>query len=119
MRIANGDIRRFLFISLDLVDHNSPFDFITPNGEKLYLNRKTYDLKTIKFLASDDGSVRAERDQDSLIFKQFHQMEDGIESFEYLFELKELYAQRIVDDYSSGLSRVGLDEPEWVRLSKR
>ncbi|HCY29207.1 MULTISPECIES: response regulator receiver domain [Alteromonas] len=119
VRIANGDIRRFLFISLDLVDHNSPFDFITPNGEKLYLNRKTYDLKTIKFLASDDGSVRAERDQDSLIFKQFHQMEDGIESFEYLFELKELYAQRIVDDYSSGLSRVGLDEPEWVRLSKR
>lgn len=119
VRIANGDIRRFLFISLDLVENNKPFDFITPRGEKLYLNRKTYDLKTIKFLASDDGSVRAERDQDTLIFKQFHQVEDGIESFEYLFELKELYAQRIVDDYSSGLSRVGLDEPEWVRLSKR
>ena len=119
VRIANGDIRRFLFISLDLVGNNSPFDFITPSGEKLYLNRKTYDLKTIKFLACGDGSVRAERDQDTLIFKQFHQIEGGIESFEYLFELKELYAQRIVDDYSSGLSRVGLDEPEWVRLSKR
>lgn len=119
VRIANGDLRRFLFISLDLVENDKPFDFITPNYEKLYLNRKTYDLKTIKFLASDDGSVRAERDQDTLIFKQVHQLEDGIESFEYLFELKELYAQRIVDDYSSGLSRVGLDEPEWVRLSKR
>jgi len=43
----------------------------------------------------NDNYQRAERDQDTLIFKQFHQMEDGIESFEYLFELKELYAQEL------------------------
>jgi hypothetical protein len=30
-------------------------------------------------------------------------------------DLKDLHAQRIVDEYASQLSRVGLDESEWLR----
>lgn len=38
------------------------------------------------------------------------------EEYEWVLELKDLQAQRIVDAYCSRLSRVGLDESEWLRL---
>jgi hypothetical protein len=41
---------------------------------------------------------------------------DGIE-FEWLCDLKSNHAQRIVNDFSAYLSRVGLDESEWLRRS--
>ena len=34
----------------------------------------------------------------------------------WIAEIKELLAQRIVDSYTSQLSRVGIDNSEWIRL---
>ncbi|MFT5250534.1 MAG: hypothetical protein ACI93P_002276 [bacterium] len=39
------------------------------------------------------------------------------EEFEWILDLKDWHAQRIVTDYAATLSRVGLNESEWLRKS--
>lgn len=117
VRIKPEDTRRFLFISLSTYSNGKKFDFIAPDGTKLCLDKKTFNLRTVKFNGSEDGTVQSVCEDGKYYFKQVHESEQQAEKFEFLFELKDLYAQRVVADYSSSLSRVGLDEPEWVRLS--
>jgi hypothetical protein len=117
VRIKATDVRRFLFLSLSATKGNKKFDFITPNGQKITLDRKTFHLRTVKFSGSANGTVKAEDNEGCFLFKQIHASEEVVETFEFVFELKDIYAQRVVADYSASLSRVGLDEPEWVRLS--
>ncbi|EAP2293727.1 TPA: hypothetical protein L7Z04_004620, partial [Salmonella enterica subsp. enterica serovar Senftenberg] len=114
VRIGEDESRRFLFISLKQVDDGG-FNFLTPDGIKLKIDRSTYSLRTIKFNGSD-GVALAKKDEDNKkYFEPTYYSENHHERFEFIVELKELYAQKIVEEYSSSLSRVGLDEPEWVR----
>jgi len=113
VRISDGSSRRFLFISLEKVNDGG-FNFLTPDGIKLKIDKSTYSLRTVKFTGSD-GLARAINCENKKYFVPTHCTAEGHEKFEFVIELKELYAQRIVEEYSSNLSRVGLDEPEWVR----
>lgn len=124
VRLKNGIPRRFLFLSLSLVPSDSSvtnFDLVTAGGEKLRLDNSTYDVRTIKFCGSDDGSVKGLRDEanEKVYFKPCHYSDDFNEKLEFFFELKNLYSQRIIDKYSSNLSRIGLDDPEWIRRSNK
>ena len=38
------------------------------------------------------------------------------ETYEWVVDLKEMQAQRILNSYCAQLSRVGLNESEWLRL---
>ena len=121
VRISRTDSRRFLFLSLTTVDGSGKFNFLTPDGKKLKLDRSTYDIRTVKFYGSEEGFVKVVKDGTTgeLFFEPLHytNLEDVSEKFEFVFELKDLYAQRVVSDYSASLARVGIDEPDWVRLS--
>ncbi|AWY00276.1 hypothetical protein A8139_09895 [Marinomonas primoryensis] len=117
VRVDEQQARRFLFLSLSIVNQDSKFDFITPDGDKLKLGKSIYDMRTVKFSGSSEGTVKAEEESEKMYFVPFYYSEELTEKFEFIFELKDLYAQRIVVQYSSSLSRVGLDEPEWIRLS--
>lgn len=114
VRIAHTEERRFLFISLDVVDNDCGFNFLTPDGTKLKINKSTYSLRTIKFNGTN-GVALAKKVGDIKYFEPTYYSDASPEKFEFIVELKELYAQQIVESYSSSLSRVGLDEPEWVR----
>ncbi|WFC15610.1 response regulator receiver domain [Aeromonas salmonicida] len=114
VRIEDAEARRFLFISLDVVNNDCGFNFLTPDGTKLKINKSTYSLRTIKFNGTN-GVALARRDGDIKYFEPTYYSDASPEKFEFIVELKELYAQQIVESYSSSLSRVGLDEPEWVR----
>lgn len=111
VRIPKGVERKFLFIPL--IVSESKFDIITPDGIKLKRIKDSFSIRTIKFVCKDDkGVIRAEQEADgSFIFKQKY--ED--EHFEWVLELKDLHSQRIIIEYTSQLSRVGLDESEWHR----
>lgn len=117
VRVDEQQARRFLFLSLSLVNQGGKFDFIAPDGDKLKLGKSIYDMRTVKFSGSSEGTVKAEEENKKMYFVPFYYSEELTEKFEFIFELKDLYAQRIVVQYSSSLSRVGLDEPEWIRLS--
>ncbi|EDD5354072.1 hypothetical protein BTC77_24855, partial [Salmonella enterica subsp. enterica serovar Senftenberg] len=63
VRIGEDESRRFLFISLKQVDDGG-FNFLTPDGIKLKIDRSTYSLRTIKFNGSD-GVALAKKDEDN------------------------------------------------------
>jgi response regulator receiver domain-containing protein len=111
------DCRRFLFLPLSEVDNGKKFEFLTPDGCKLKIDNDTYSLRTIKFSGTPSGTVIASNRADGIYFEPTYHPGSSEEKLQYIVELKELYSQRIVEKYTSNLSRVGLDEPEWVRLS--
>lgn len=114
VRIPKGNNRKFLFIPL-LKVNDEKFNFLTSEGHKLKLDNSSFSLKTIKFTCdNNEGVIKAIKESDSYIFKQIYVGEDA-EQFEWILDLKDLHSQRIVDNYSSKLSRVGLDESEWLR----
>lgn len=131
VRLSKNENRRFLFLSLSIVDGSEKFNFLAPSGQKLKLDNSTYDIRTVKFSGSEAGTVNAVKEEatNKSFFEPLHysevipdsevvlDLEKSREKFEFVFELKDLYAQRVVAEYSASLARVGVDEPEWVRLS--
>lgn len=116
VRIPQGDERKFLFIPLLKVE-DGKFNFLTSEGYKLRTVNDSFSLKTIKFGCDNtEGIIKATKEAEvgSYIFKQIYEGDD-VEQFEWVLDLKDLHSQRIVDSYSSKLSRVGLDESEWLR----
>lgn len=121
VRIPNEDSndRRFIFLPLtekapDAKDsQNRLSPIIIDNATILYLNGQSFDIKTIRFKANATKKVNAVFIDDKWIFKSIHK-----EVFEWVVDLKELHAQRIVNNYCAQLSRVGLNESEWLRLYK-
>ncbi|EGU33478.1 hypothetical protein VIBRN418_11843 [Vibrio sp. N418] len=114
VRLYTGSNRRFLFLSLTVVKDAS-FDFLTPTGIKLKVNKGTFALRTVKFNGSDYGNVQSILENGNRFFYPTHYSDKIPEAFEFVVELKDMYAQKIIEEYSGSLSRVGLDEPEWVR----
>jgi hypothetical protein len=114
VRIKQDNERKFLFLPLTKVE-NGQFHFITPEGIKLRLDKKSYSIKTIKFKCDNsNGEIKAIFDEIDKKYK-FKEIYDKGDIFEWIFDLKDLHSQRIVTDYALQLSRVGLDESEWLR----
>ena len=109
-------IRRFLF--LPLVESGGETHVVVTDEKQLQVAKSSYDIKTVKFQADKEKrcvcSKRIEDKEtkkDRFVFFSIHE-----EEFEWVLELKDLHAQRILNSYSAHLSRVGLDESEWLRL---
>lgn len=107
-------IRRFLF--LPLVESGGETNVVVTNEKQLQIAKYSYEIKTIKFQADKDKRyvcskrIKNGMGKDTFVFTSIHE-----EEFEWVLELKELHAQRILNSYSANLSRVGLDESEWLR----
>lgn len=115
VRILSGEQRKFLFLPLEAVTTGN-FNFITHDNVKLKLGKKSYGIRTLKFAGAKDGVVKAVLLNGKFIFKQIYANKTD-EKFEWVLDLKDLHSQRIVADYAATLSRVGLDESEWLRRS--
>lgn len=113
VRIKVDEARKFLFLPL-VESKNGKFNFISNDGTKLQLDSKSYAIRTLKFKSNKDGVVVPKNRKDKFFFEQFYNTRKD-EKFEWILDLKDLHAQRIVADYASTLSRVGLDESEWLR----
>jgi hypothetical protein len=111
----------FPFLSLDLSSEEGEFDMVVKNGkqETVYLKviTKPSMCRIIEFTPSspDIGVIRTQRDDTKALW--FPEVE-GLR-YRYLHELKEGYAQRVVNSFASEISRVGLNELEWLRRSAR
>lgn len=108
--------RKFLF--LPLTNTNGKMHILINNDTHLNVSEFSYALKTVKFKPQKGEdcvyAINAEEQGcEKLIFESIYG-----EKYEWVLELKELQAQRIVAAYCSALSRVGLDESEWLRNLK-
>lgn len=115
VRLKKDEERKFLFLPLTKAENNK-FHIITPTGDRLKLDKKSYSIKTIKFKCNcDEGEVKGiPLEGGKYTFKEIY--EEG-ETFEWVLDLKDLHSQRIVTNYVSLLSRIGLDESEWLRMA--
>ena len=108
--------RRFLFVPLIVIDSTGlRFQIVVgeANYTKLQIKKDAFELRTIKFRPRGNGeSVSAEFNDPKFVFQSIYN-----EQFEWICDLKDLHAQRAATNYAYQLSRVGLDEAEWLRRS--
>lgn len=108
--------RRFLFVSLERVEDEKKFHFVINDSDqyiKLKVITDAFALRTIKFKPLDnDRVIKANSKEDGRFY--FKSVWDNDE-FQWIADLKDAHAQREANSFASRLSRVGLDESEWLR----
>ncbi len=114
VRIENS--RNFLFLSLKEVGGEKSFDIVVKyeNNDfiRLKINYTIYESKLLEFSpnSSDENVIGAKKERSYFVFDA----DDGVR-FKWVSELKSEHAQRIANRFAAKLSRVGLDESEWLR----
>lgn len=111
------DKRNFPFLPLSKNEHI--FDTILLENElyiRLLSNQRPYGLVLIPFESNEEnnGIVTAYEDNGSYFFEDANG-----EEYKWLGELRNDHALRLSNRFSAKLSRVGLDESEWLRRSSR
>jgi len=108
--------RNFFFLALKKVNASNNFDIVVKidesRYEKLKINQKIYNASHLEFSPNslDDKVIRAKKEGEIFIFETT----DGL-VFRLVSELKNEHAQRIANNFAANISRVGLDESEWLR----
>lgn len=108
--------RAFPVLPLKVCDNDKKFRLILENnGEhiRLSLKDKPYDLDLINFASNpnDNGMIVANLYQGNYFFKTTKRVR-----YKWIGELRPEQAQRIANEFAANLSRVGLEESEWLRL---
>lgn len=111
VRISPDEERTFLF--LPLVQGINGEAIVVGEQDHLIVNNKSYSIKLHRFSPNENNAnITAElKENGEYVFEDT----DG-KQFVWVAELKELFAQHIVSAYASQLSRVGIDNSEWIRL---
>jgi len=108
--------RNFFFLTLEVVDGDKKFDIVLEDKEnkfkKLRIHYKIYESANFEFVpdGSEEQVIRAKEENEKFVFHTTDKTR-----FEWVSELKSEHAQRIANDFAAKLSRVGLDESEWLR----
>jgi hypothetical protein len=115
LRIEKNEKRNFIF--LPMFPDNKKVDVVFKHKQKGYIFLKCptnscYNIMVIPFLATNKKSVvSASKDTR----KQYFFTSVNGERYYWVLDLKESHAQRIIERFASTLSRIGLDESEWLR----
>ena len=122
LRISESEERPFIFLPLALC--SSGFDLVTYNNDVddktnpfIFLSvckKASHDIRNFIFKPHEkEDIIKAEEQDNSYFFTDITGRK-----FHWLFDLKESFALRIVNEYAQKLTRVGIEESEWVRRSK-
>ncbi|MDR3695505.1 response regulator receiver domain [Mucilaginibacter sp.] len=105
--------RRFLFLPLTAVQDGKFHFVISEKGSfiRLKIEDSSFSLKTAKFKPNEQGGFPIVKDEND----HYHFTSIYGEEYVWLSDLKDAHAQRIANNYAAKLSRVGLDESEWLR----
>lgn len=108
--------RAFPFLPLVISKGNQKFNLVLEEEEKhirLRLNDKPYDLSLITFTPHPEGNgmIVAKYENSTYCFTDTNETK-----YKWIGELRPEHAQRVANEFATNLSRVGLDESEWLRL---
>lgn len=110
VRIDKEEARSFLFLPLQ--QNGKGEAVVVEENTHLIVDNKSYSIELHKFKPiGTDVQILAKPQNDQYVFTD-------IENKQYIWvaELKDMFAQHIVSNYASQLSRVGIDNSEWIRL---
>lgn len=109
--------RSFPFLPLSLQGENKKFDVIIKEDKedksyhRLLCGKKAYELKLITFAPHPEQVVKAAKKLGGFYFKDADK-----QTYQWLGELRTEHSLRLSNQFAADLSRVGLDESEWLRL---
>ncbi|MGV8111394.1 MAG: response regulator receiver domain [Lentimicrobium sp.] len=106
--------RKFLFLELQVAKPNAKFHFIVESESSfvhLKIIKDSFGLRTIKFSPRIETQTILANIEDNIYFFESNYGE----RFLWMADLNDAQAQRVANNYASQLSRVGLDESEWLR----
>ena len=111
VRISADEERAFLF--LPLVQGIKGEAIVVGEQNHLIVDNKSYSIELFRFSPNENkANITAElKENGEYVFE-----DTNGKQFVWVAELKELFAQHIVSAYASQLSRVGIDNSEWIRL---
>ena len=109
--------RKFLFLPLEKSPQN--FDIVLKNNDSdemltLAVRHKTsYNIEILDFKPdAGDTVIKAKKEDQKMCFKT----KDGKKYF-WLCDLKEDFYLKIINEYAQKLTRVGIEQSEWLRRS--
>jgi len=120
IRIDPDEPRSFPFLPFDVADPTEGEHGLVverPDGSalvRLRLRSKPFAITTFTFSADSTGGVRARKVKGLWNFYA-----TGRRRFEWVADLKPEFSQRVAVDLAAELARVGLNESELVRLSRK
>ncbi len=111
VRIPPNEERTFLF--LPLVQGIKGEAIVVGEQDHLIVDNKSYSIELHRFSPyENNANITAKlKENGEYVFEDI-----GGNQFVWVAELKEMFAQHIVAAYTSQLSRVGIDNSEWIRL---
>lgn len=111
VRIQSQEVRTFLF--LPLVKGIKGEAVVVGENDHYIVDNKTYSIELHEFSPSaNDAHIAARQIENN---EYIFQDKNGIK-YIWVAELNEMFAQSIASAYASQLSRVGIDNSEWLRL---
>lgn len=106
-----GDCDTSSFIFLHLKQNESCFDFYIKHDEIYYGLKVIYKkIEVLNFYGDDKGLVSLNNGN--------YYTADG-KSLTFICCLKPMFAQKIANNFAANISRVGIDQFEWLRLKSR
>ena len=106
--IKDNNPPKFLFLS---IIKNSQMDFFIKTGDKFIGMRVDYSSTTVMpVFGNEDGIV-------PLCDNKYMLYDD--KELEYVACIKPMFAQKIANKFAANISRVGIDQFEWLRLKGR
>ncbi len=117
VRIPDEKHRKFLFLPMKTRRDDQNFDVLF-KGDKDYIRLSTcykecYAIEIIEFTPFKSTGIVQAQEEDG--FYYFTGGVNGQIKYQWILDLKEAHAQRIANHFAAQLSRVGLDESEWLR----
>lgn len=114
--VRMDSVRAFPFLPLKQAGEAGKFNIVLNEGDayiRLLFSEKPYDIRLIRFRPRkrDKGVVTAKRDGDTFYFQS-----TGNCKYTWIGELRQEQVQRLSNQFAAAVSRVGLDESEWLRL---
>lgn len=114
-RISYEEGRNFLFLPLKTELKNGEYEVVVVDEKNHYLvDNKSYSVVIIHFKPEEDNSLILSK---ILPSEDVGFVDSKGQQYIWIAELKEILAQRIVDAYTSQLSRIGINNLEWIRLT--
>ncbi|MCH8032462.1 MAG: hypothetical protein IH950_01730 [Bacteroidetes bacterium] len=112
-----GNKRVFPFLKLEKIIENKGFDFIVRDFNEFIQLKVDYSLYNTmhREFKAEKGIIKPIQVNEEYRFKE----SNGGKQFYWMGELRDNFSQRIINNLGSHLSRVGLDESEWLRRSAK
>lgn len=106
--------QNFLFLKLEKKDKNVSF-FVKEYTSYQGLRLRYKAIETFLFAGDANGFVSQNNDGDFITYSP----EGNSIALKYICCLKPMFAQKIANNFAANISRVGIDQFEWLRLKGR